>query len=61
MSDRSNIETFYLLTMTADLSRVVHMGEEMTEERVFSSFRESGMPDHEIVGHIENARKMKRR
>jgi hypothetical protein len=57
-SDRSNIETFYLLTMSADLSRIVFMGDEITEREVQLFFRNVGMPDHEIAGLIENARKM---
>jgi hypothetical protein len=59
-SDRLDRETFYLLTMTADLCHVVNMDEEMTEEETYSFFRGYGTPDHEIAGLIENARMMKR-
>jgi hypothetical protein len=61
MSDRPNEETFYLLTMDASLSQIKFMGDEMTDEEVQSFFRERGMPDHEIAGHIRHARGMKLR
>jgi hypothetical protein len=59
-SHRTDKETFYLLTMTADLSRPVRMGGSMTEEECRSFFKERGMPDIEITGHIDNARLMLR-
>jgi hypothetical protein len=59
-SDRSDIETFYLLTMSADLSRIVFMGEEMTEPEAVDFFRALGMPDLEIHGYLANARAMAR-
>jgi hypothetical protein len=58
-SDRTDRETFYLLTMTADLTKIVHMGEEMTEEECRVSFAEQRMPEAEISEQIENARKRK--
>ena len=58
-SDRTDRETFYLLTMSADLRRMVGMGGEMTEEECREFFKERGMPDAEITGHIDNARVMK--
>jgi hypothetical protein len=46
-----------MLTMNADLTRIVSMGEEMTEEQFRSVSAEQGMPEHEISAHIENARR----
>jgi hypothetical protein len=37
-SNREDRDTFYLLTMDASLSRIVRMGDEMTEEEVRASF-----------------------
>jgi hypothetical protein len=55
--DRNGQETFYMLTMNADLSGIGSMGEEMTQEQFRSAFAEQGMPEHEISVHIENARR----
>jgi hypothetical protein len=56
-SDRTDRETFYLLTMNADLTKIVSMGDEMTEEEFRASFTERGMPENEVSAHVENARK----
>ena len=55
-SDRTDRETFYLLTMSSDLTRIVSMGEEMTEAEFRASFAERNMPENEISAHLENAR-----
>jgi hypothetical protein len=58
-SDRTDRETFYYLTMTADLVHVKHMGVEMTQEEVRIDARKRGVQEDEIERATENARMMK--
>jgi hypothetical protein len=57
-SDRTNRETFYFLTMTADLAGTVRIGDEMTEAEVRVVFKKEGHPDSVAIEAIENARRM---
>ena len=60
-SDRTDRETFYWLSMTADLSKFAGKGgfREMTEQEFRTLSKEQGMSADEIQRWLDNARLMR--
>ena len=58
-SDRTDRETFYYLTMSADLTQTKRMGPEMTADQFRKVCRKDGVSEDAITRLLENARNKK--
>ena len=60
-SGRTDRETFYFWTMSADLCKIINMGAEMTEQEVLECYKKLGRPEFEALAHMEQARTNKQK
>ena len=58
-SDRTDRETFYYVTMSADLSQIKRRGPEITEDQFRKVCSKDGVPEDAITRLLENARSKK--
>jgi hypothetical protein len=56
-SDRTDRETFYYLTMSADLTQILNMGQERTDQEFIEFVKQNGRTEAEAMAELDGARK----